>query len=233
MTKLRHLDYLRDIALQDAQITVVTDFDYQGSWKSRGGSGAFHMLARKWDRIEAACTRNKQAPFDIFATAAKDEREEGIIDDIRDLRRYLMLVEAELRRNAWGAAVTLTARDQEALKRFKESFSFEPNGRVMFHPYQEGTGFLVDDGGMGKEKSVLHEHDPADYIVNGPARLDDERSIHQRRVLTRRNPELYFARLTQPNRRGVRGEVSGLCSQYGRRIAAHDRRMGNAPTKRD
>ena len=34
--------------------------------------------------------------FDIFKASTKDKRDEGIIDDIRDLRRYLLLVEAEI-----------------------------------------------------------------------------------------------------------------------------------------
>ena len=34
--------------------------------------------------------------FDVFLAAKKDTRAEGILDDIQDLRRYLMLVEAEI-----------------------------------------------------------------------------------------------------------------------------------------
>lgn len=35
-------------------------------------------------------------PYDIFAAIGTDTRGEGILDDIRDLRRYLLLVEAEM-----------------------------------------------------------------------------------------------------------------------------------------
>lgn len=73
--------------LEEAQIS------YGDSWRSRGGVGAFMMLARKWDRIE------KQAEdytYDVFLALKEDNREEGLIDDIRDLRRYLLLVEAEM-----------------------------------------------------------------------------------------------------------------------------------------
>ena len=35
--------------------------------------------------------------YDVFQAAAEDMREEGILDDICDLRRYLFLVEAEVR----------------------------------------------------------------------------------------------------------------------------------------
>ena len=66
---------------------------YGNSWKQRGGVGAFMMLARKWDRLEKQVNEND---YDIFQAAQKDNRAEGILDDIQDLRRYLMLVEAEL-----------------------------------------------------------------------------------------------------------------------------------------
>ena len=52
------------------------------------------MLARKWDRLEKQVT---EQGYDIFQAIAYDGREEGILDDIRDLRRYLFLVEAEVR----------------------------------------------------------------------------------------------------------------------------------------
>lgn len=65
---------------------------YGTSWKNRGGIGAFMMLARKWDRLEQAV---EKYGYDIFKTIEGDTRAEGIMDDIRDLRRYLLLVEAE------------------------------------------------------------------------------------------------------------------------------------------
>jgi hypothetical protein len=55
--------------------------------------GAFMMLARKWDRLEKAA---KDCGWDIFKCADNDERSESVLDDIRDLRRYLILVEAEV-----------------------------------------------------------------------------------------------------------------------------------------
>ena len=69
---------------------------YGNSWKQRGGVGAFMMLARKWDRLEKQVNEHS---YDIFLAAKTDTRSEGILDDIQDLRRYLMLVEAELIRN--------------------------------------------------------------------------------------------------------------------------------------
>jgi hypothetical protein len=77
--------------------------NYGNSWKKRGGVGAFMMLARKWDRLETRLSnppsqsRPLFSQYDIFGAVETDARPEGVIDDIRDLRRYLMLVEAELR----------------------------------------------------------------------------------------------------------------------------------------
>jgi hypothetical protein len=78
--------------LRDAHIC------YGDSWKQRGGVGAFMMLARKWDRIERQLERDigDLEKWDIFQQAEADSRPEGILDDIQDLRRYLILVEAEI-----------------------------------------------------------------------------------------------------------------------------------------
>lgn len=51
------------------------------------------MLARKWDRIENLV---KKHGYDVFNAIVSDPSANGPIDDIRDLRRYLLLVEAEM-----------------------------------------------------------------------------------------------------------------------------------------
>jgi hypothetical protein len=66
---------------------------YGNSWKKRGGVGAFMMLARKWDRIE---NQVKDHNYDVLKALQEDGLETGILDDIRDLRRYLLLVESEI-----------------------------------------------------------------------------------------------------------------------------------------
>ena len=63
---------------------------YGDSWRKRGGVGAFMMLARKWDRLE---NKVKEYDWDIFEAIDEDPRDEGILDDISDLRRYLLLVD--------------------------------------------------------------------------------------------------------------------------------------------
>ena len=81
------------LGIEDAHELHEAEKSYGDSWKQRGGVGAFMMLARKWDRLEKQVTEYN---YDVFKAVQKDKRQEGIIDDIRDLRRYLFLVEAEM-----------------------------------------------------------------------------------------------------------------------------------------
>ena len=108
-TGVGYLDQLNEVAQEDVAGLKKAQQSYGNSWKQRGGVGAFMMLARKWDRLENRVNRSLDAgdvhasPYDIFAHVAIDSRPEGIIDDIRDLRRYLLLAEAELRARGLNA----------------------------------------------------------------------------------------------------------------------------------
>ena len=84
---------LLSVAEADVVTLLRKQTEYGPSWKRRGGVGAFMMLARKWDRLEEQVKRDG---YDIFASCANDTRPEGILDDIADLRRYLLLVEAQV-----------------------------------------------------------------------------------------------------------------------------------------
>jgi len=90
---MNYIDCIEKVALNDVTELREKDKEYGGSWKKRGGANAFFMLCRKWDRIEQFVEKHD---WDIFKAIKKDERPEGILDDIRDLRRYLLLVEAEM-----------------------------------------------------------------------------------------------------------------------------------------
>mgnify|MGYP003443377200 CR=1 FL=1 len=92
----RFLSILTTIAAEDAAGLRRAARSYGDSWKKRGGVGAFLMIARKWDRMENRLSSAKKK-WDIFHGIATDDRGEGLIDDVRDLRRYLLLVEAEMR----------------------------------------------------------------------------------------------------------------------------------------
>lgn len=68
---------------------------YGGSWCKRGGTGAFHMLARKADRM---IEQMRKHDGDLTRALADVDGGEMLEDTIGDLRRYLILVEA------WHAA---------------------------------------------------------------------------------------------------------------------------------
>ena len=87
-------DKLEVVLQEDYEGLVEAEKSYGDSWRERGGVGACMMLARKWDRLEKQVT---EKGYDIFHVIAEDKREEGVIDDIRDLRRYLALVETHMR----------------------------------------------------------------------------------------------------------------------------------------
>lgn len=93
-----YLDHLGAVAGSDARGLRNAEKSYGNSWKRRGGVDTFNMLARKWDRVEKrlATSGASASPYDIFEHLAADTKSDGFIDDVRDLRRYLMLAEAEI-----------------------------------------------------------------------------------------------------------------------------------------
>ena len=78
------------IAQKDLDALKRAEESYGNSWRRRGGVGAFMMLARKFDRIEH---QSEKHGWDIFEAGEAFKGEAGLLDDIRDLRRYLILVE--------------------------------------------------------------------------------------------------------------------------------------------
>lgn len=86
-----YIKHLESIAAADVATIQRKDAEYAGSWLKRGGVGAAMNLMRKLDRIEPQLAG---AGWDVFKAIADDPRPEGILDDLRDLRRYLFLVEA-------------------------------------------------------------------------------------------------------------------------------------------
>lgn len=88
---MENYERIREIALSDVTILEEKGQTYGDSWKKRGGIGAFMQLARKWDRIENICTSMN---YDVFAAGRVNMGD--ILDDIGDLRRYLLLVQAEV-----------------------------------------------------------------------------------------------------------------------------------------
>lgn len=85
---------MKDIAQNDITSLIESEKSYGDSWKRRGGTGAFMMLARKFDRIEQQA---ESCNYDIFEAGRRYDGENGLLDDIGDLRRYLFLVEHHIR----------------------------------------------------------------------------------------------------------------------------------------
>lgn len=85
--------HIQQLADQDVVKLKEAEKSYGDSWRNRGGVGAFMMLARKFDRIENQVSKDG---YDIFKTIDCDPTETGILDDIQDLRRYLLLVESHI-----------------------------------------------------------------------------------------------------------------------------------------
>lgn len=94
-------DLIRTIGQNDAKVLEEKGRTYGDSWRKRGGVGAFMMLSRKWDRIENIA---QGAGYDIFKVGADNTGD--ILDDIADLRRYLLLVEAHVTGGRVDAATT-------------------------------------------------------------------------------------------------------------------------------
>lgn len=81
---------IKGIAQKDLEALSRAQSSYGDSWRRRGGIGAFMMLARKFDRIEH---QSEKHGWNVFEAGEVYKGEAGLLDDIRDLRRYLLLVE--------------------------------------------------------------------------------------------------------------------------------------------
>lgn len=97
-------DRLSVLAKGDVTALIAAHQKYGDSWRRKGGAGAYFTISRKVDRYERAC---EAAGYDVFkairTTVAGDgtvDGKDGLLDDIRDLRRYLLLVEEYIQRGA-------------------------------------------------------------------------------------------------------------------------------------
>lgn len=122
--ELRYHRHMEAIAKTDIDYLRKKDAQYAASWKQRGGVGAFFTIVRPWDRFvnmldpskvpgdqrEApiAARLNRPVPaFDLFAAIRADGLvgEDGtVIACVRDLRRYLLLIEAHMTEEMIGDA---------------------------------------------------------------------------------------------------------------------------------
>lgn len=94
----RYHRYLEAVAADDIAYVRRKDKAYGASWKRRGGPGAFFTLVRPWDRFERMA-EEYVVPFDVFTMIMMQglEGPDGsAIACVRDMRRYLLLLECEM-----------------------------------------------------------------------------------------------------------------------------------------
>jgi hypothetical protein len=92
---MNHMHYLRQVMDADMVMIKHKEATYRGSWKKRGGAGAYMVSARKIDRLENIAEKHS---FDIFAALEVDMTgaDGSALAELRDLRCYLALIEAEV-----------------------------------------------------------------------------------------------------------------------------------------
>lgn len=108
------MDYLKFVPIvaeADVRSIQAGAAAYGDSWMKRGGVGAFMVSIRKVDRMENQVAKHG---YDVFKAIREDQRPEGIIDDIRDYRHYLMMIEAYAM--AEGFAPKLLGKYAEAVE---------------------------------------------------------------------------------------------------------------------
>ena len=154
MADMRHMDFLEDVLKTDLRVLQHKEKTYKGSWKKRGGVGAFMMMARKWDRIEGMM---ESCSYDVLQKAQLENfsEEDGcIMAEIGDLRRYLTLTEAECRARQAG----------RPNKIMRSSGMEEPRGydaeaelgkETVLEEYDDGTRITMDSySGGGSAQGI-------------------------------------------------------------------------------
>jgi hypothetical protein len=93
--------HIKAIALDDVAILTTADQQYGSSWRKRGGVGAYIVGIRKADRMEQQLQR---CGNDLREAVRQDRRAEGIMNDLRDLRRYFYLWDSYAMSEDWLAS---------------------------------------------------------------------------------------------------------------------------------
>jgi hypothetical protein len=91
-----HMNFLGAVAVADVEELRRKEKTYGGSWKKRGGTGAYHVSIRVVDRLQKIV--EEEFNCDIFAAIEDDPSgaDGSALAQIRDYRRYLMLIESEM-----------------------------------------------------------------------------------------------------------------------------------------
>lgn len=99
--RLDYHEHLGKICERDVQYVREKDTQYDASWKRHGGAGAFFTIVRPWDRFYhmatgPAASGHEHDIFRIIRAQGLSGPDGSMIACVRDLRRYLLLLEAEM-----------------------------------------------------------------------------------------------------------------------------------------
>lgn len=90
---------LKALVSKDVERLLAGRQKYGDSWRKRGGREAYFNVTRKIDRMERACEQAK-VDCDLFAAIKANPAsdgdvagKDGLLDDLRELRHYLLLCE--------------------------------------------------------------------------------------------------------------------------------------------
>ena len=116
---------LNGVVSKDVEYVVKKDTQYRSSWKKRGGVGAFFTIVRPWDRLESIAGQSGYDLLGALEKEASSDHLEGVdgtlIACVRDIRRYLLLVEAELHERVQASQVTVV-KVEAVTKRFRDGY---------------------------------------------------------------------------------------------------------------
>lgn len=165
---------LKQIFSEDCMVLDQKEQTYKGSWRKRGGVGAMMMLARKWDRMENMAEGHAK-PFDIFNLLRDEDtlgltgKDGSLLAEIRDLRRYLALVEAYflIQKQAYpNSAASVATRSTQTSANIVEA--------------ERATQGLHSTGPILSDPDSQMEHAAANNPSHRAPHFDDDKSkLHQ------------------------------------------------------
>lgn len=171
---MRYLQFLKTVVIQDINSLLEKEKTYQGSWKKSGGISAWMMIVRKLDRLSvlmkatpiptdeqiknAGILQCKQWLYDIaengdvFKKITREEtasggvgRDGSIIAELRDLRRYTILVEAFLIEQGI-LKVNVFDIDESNHAKHDEGVTIDTGGNVWFYTKEQLAEINKQDG---------------------------------------------------------------------------------------
>ena len=125
--QMRHFE---DITREDMRIVRAKELTYRGSWKKRGGAGAFMMLARKWDRIENIA---EACGYDVFGKIQEQglrAADGELLAEVQDLRRYLMQLEAEMIERIMNTRKEKEDTERQVANLYRPHYTSDPKNDV-------------------------------------------------------------------------------------------------------